>query len=132
MNQSSLVNENASGYSMKRRFAFAILVCSLVLFAASCNNDDDKDKVANPFKGSWTRDGVTVVLTDNAWTAQAGGATYNSGTYTYSGKTATMTVTNKGMGSAEVGSSGTASIGSDNKLVVSGFTDTAMNGTYAK
>ena len=93
------------------------------------------------FIGVWEKDNsggsVLIEFTDDAWTASYEGATYNSGTYevnnaTESSVTATLKVTNKGIGSANVGNTGSAvlTIGS-NMITVSGFSDANMNGQYS-
>jgi len=89
----------------------------------------------NPFAGTWVQDGsggsVTVVLTENTWTAKYENAIYNSGTYTYTGNTARWKITNEGIGSANVGDTGIATV-LNNKMTVSNFSDDDMNGTYTK
>jgi hypothetical protein len=111
--------------------AIGLMVMTSTVFT-SCKDDDDD---SNPFAGTWTKDGsggyVTVVITESAWTAKAGNSTYNSGTYTYEGNSAQWTVTNKGIGNANVSDIGNATI-SDGKLTVANFNDSDMNGIYSK
>jgi hypothetical protein len=101
---------------------------------ATCNKEKD-DEMANPFIGTWTKDGsggkVTVVITEKVWTGKSGSFVYNSGTYTFEGNNAQLTVTGKGMGSSDVGDKGTATV-SDGKMTVSDFADTNMNEKYSK
>jgi len=117
-------------------FLFVAMLIASVSFV-SCDKDDNKDKVNpnNQFAGTWTKDGsngaVTVILTETAWTAKYNNSTYNSGTYTYEGNVAEWKITNKGMGDANVGETGSATI-SNGKMIVSSFSDTAMNGSYTK
>jgi len=114
----------------------------MVLFVGlsfvSCDKDNDGGEKINPdnlFAGTWERDGsggdVIVVLTESTWTATYQGSLYNSGTYTYDGNTAIWKITNKGIGSANVGDAGSAII-SNNKMTVSSFSDEDMNGQYTK
>jgi hypothetical protein len=112
----------------------AITMVALAMGFAACS-EEKKDETTNPFVGTWTQDGsngkVTAVLTEETWTAKVESSVYNSGTYTFEGNTAQWTVTNKGIGSAEVGDGGAATI-SDGKMAVSNFADANMNGTYSK
>jgi hypothetical protein len=90
---------------MKKIFVLLALIslfCGLLVIL-SCKKD-----VKNPFVGTWNGsdnygDAITFVITESAWTASWPGTGYAvlSGTYTYSGKTATFT--------AQVGT-GTATI----------------------
>ena len=102
----------------------------------SCDKDDnggEKINSDNLFAGTWVKDdtGAVVVFTESTWTATYQGSLYNSGTYTYDGNTAIWKITNKGTGSANVGDTGSATI-SNNKMTVSSFSDTVMNGQYTK
>jgi len=121
----------------KRLFGMMTLMVGVILVfcLVGCDDGSKDDGNGNPFAGTWTQDGtggaVKVVLTSSTWTARYNNSVYNEGTYTYEGSTATWTVTNKGMGSAVVGATGSASI-SNGKMVVSNFSDNAMNGTYSK
>jgi hypothetical protein len=112
---------------------FAALFAAVCVGFSSCDKEDENEKTNpdNLFAGTWTRDYVVVTITETTWTAKAEGATYNSGTYTYEGNDAQWTITNKGIGSANVGDEGSATI-SDGTLIVSNFSDGNMNGTYTK
>ena len=116
-----------------------MLLFSMVIFVGlsftSCDKKDDGEKVNpdNPFAGTWidSSGDVNVVITETTWTAKYEGSTYNSGTYTYNGNTAQWKITNKGMGSANVGDVGSATI-TNGVLTVANFNDKAMNGQYSK
>ena len=120
---------------MKKLF-LTTLIGLLVLSASfvSCSKDEDSEKINpdNLFAGTWT-DGysVNIIITETTWTAKVESSTYNSGTYTYEGNTAQWKVTNKGMGSAQVGDVGNATI-INGKMTISNFSDGNMNGTYTK
>ena len=118
------------------RVACFALLAGGILFSG-CKKDDDSEKTNpnNQFAGNWVKDDsggkVTVVLTENTWTAKYQSSIYNSGTYTYEGSTAQWEITNKGKGNANVGDTGNAAI-SNSKMIVSNFNDLGMNGQYSK
>jgi len=119
------------------KVCFAILIAVFSLTFVACDKDDGSEKIHsdNLFAGTWVQDysdgDVVVVFTETKWTSKYKSSTYNSGTYTYEGNTAQLTVTNKGTGSANVGNTGTATI-SNNKMTISGFSDENMNDRYTK
>ena len=90
-----------------------------------CSNMD------NPFIGTWSAGSVSIVIDKSTWVAKYGGSVYNSGTYTFEKNTSQLKVTKKGICSAAVGETGTASI-YNNIMVVSNLIDTNMNGEYIK
>ncbi|MDR1678968.1 MAG: hypothetical protein LBR81_04240 [Prevotellaceae bacterium] len=134
---------------MKQTFLKLGLFLALGLTAAvftSCGDDSESNgngnentngngNAGNPFTGTWTRDGsngsITVEFTGTTWTAKSGNSIYNSGTYIYDGNTAVLKVSNKGIGNANVGETGSATI-SNNQMTVSNFSDGNMNGQFTK
>jgi len=122
---------------MKKNLVYLFVVALFVeLSFTSCDKDDNGGEKINPdnlFAGTWVKDdtGAVAVLTESTWTATYQGSLYNSGTYTYEDNTAQWKITNKGMGSANVGDTGSATI-SNNKMTVSSFSDVNMNGKYTK
>jgi len=120
---------------MKKTVFFGLLVILLVFGFLGCDTNGNNNGNDNPFLGTWIQDGsggaVKVVVNDSAWVASDNNITYNSGTYNYTGTTGIFTVTYKGNGSAEVGSTGSVEIQSG-KMVFTAFTDPNMNGTYSK
>ena len=126
--------------SRRNLFNFILISClfatSAFLFTGCGKDDAEKINPNNQFAGTWTKDNnpewtVTVVIKETTWVAKVDNETYNSGTYTYTGNTAQWKITNKGMGSANVGETGNAAI-SNNKMIVSSFSDEYMNGQYTK
>ena len=113
---------------------FAVIGFSMV--ACGDNSGSGGENKINPFVGTWIKDGsggsVKITVTDSAWTAYYNSNIYCAGTYIYSESTATFTVTNKGMSSQNVGTTGNVTIQSNGKMVITSFTDTAANGTYTK
>jgi predicted small secreted protein len=58
------------------------------------DDEDDSKSSSNPFKGTWTNDmSFSVTVTDNKWTLRQDSTKVAEGTYTYSGKKATLTAT---------------------------------------
>ena len=96
---------------------------------------NEKDEEDNPFVDTWNKDAsapaVTFVFGQSSWISYVGGSPYNSGTYSFTGNTAVLTVTNNGNGSASTGSTGSATI-MNGKMSISGFSDATMNGQYSK
>jgi len=120
----------------KVMFLFVAMLIASASFV-SCDKDDDKGGVNpnNQFAGTWVADrdnDVIVVLTEKTWTAKYDGEVYNSGTCTYEESVAEWKVTNKGMGTAPIGETGSATISSNGKMVVTSFSDVYMNGSYTK
>jgi outer membrane murein-binding lipoprotein Lpp len=92
----------------------ALLVCGLAL--AGCKND------ANPFLGAWTRteiiDEVSTVQTlnfaESTWSISVLGITFASGSYTWSGAVATLSMASGGTAPATItGSTLTLGSGAD-------------------
>ena len=100
-------------------FMTACLAVSMMLLT-SCKKDsgtsDDNggsEPGDNPFVGTWVgedNDKITLDFTAKAWELNANGTDYGSGTYTYKGNNATLTVTDAGASDAEVGEQGTAKV----------------------
>ena len=122
-----------------------VLAVSLMMMTVmtSCNNEDNEplEWIEISYEGIWTGAQANVVLTEDTWEALVGSSTddritiYNSGTFDYKGDlTAVLTVKNKGMGSASVGEKGKATfskVDGQMKMVISGLSDTNMNGSYS-
>ena len=147
------IKNGASSKNLSNRgniFRTAYFLCCLIacIVLSGCDifgGEDEYEEIeswmSEVFIGVWEKDNsggsVLIDFTADAWTASYEGATYNSGTYevnkiTESAITANLKVTNKGIGSANVGSTGSAvlTLGS-NKIAVSGFSDANMNGQYS-
>jgi len=76
------------------------LTVSLCMTFVSCEKDSnssgDPEPSDNPFLGTWYSteyEDVTVVFKATKWEVKEGSYAFLAGTYTYSGKTATLTVT---------------------------------------
>ncbi|MDR3115443.1 MAG: hypothetical protein LBU25_07980 [Treponema sp.] len=78
---------------MKKYSAFMAGILGLMLvfgFALmSCKTDDDGGTEDNPFVGTWSGDGGTIIVTDSGWEWKEN----SKGTYARDGSTATLTVT---------------------------------------
>jgi hypothetical protein len=113
----------------------ACLFLAVTLIFSACSKGDDNEKINpdNLFAGTWVgKSGyVTVTISETTWAAQYESKVYNSGTYTYDDNSAVWTITNKGMSSANVGDTGSATI-SNGELTVANFNDQYMNGIYSK
>jgi hypothetical protein len=103
-----------------------VAVLIMMTAFASCKKDsnssggDEPPVGENPFLGKWImddNDAVTVEFKASTWVIKNENVTFCSGTYTYTGKTATLTVTDTGMSDAEEGDVGTAKV-SGKKLTV--------------
>jgi hypothetical protein len=105
-------------FKMKKNTCFVtgmlaiLLVFGLVLGGCPTKADDDDD--GNPFEGKWTgtasiggeRADATINVTDSAWTFSCPDAGMSeSGTYTRSGNTATLTQDGESFGTAAVSGS---------------------------
>jgi hypothetical protein len=71
----------------------ALLVLGSVL--VSCKSDPDPNPFVGTFKGNGNAEGITVTMTETTWAMTMGNDSM-SGTYTYSGNTATFTYTEGG------------------------------------
>jgi hypothetical protein len=127
----------------KKCFRMAAILIALAFAFFGCSSDDNGngggDDGGNPLVGTWTLDGsngmVVVTVTANAWTAKVNNSTYNSGTYTYDGGSSfSLTITDKGIGSLDAGATGKATIISSgmDKMAITEFSDSSMNGNYSK
>ncbi|MCL2041740.1 MAG: hypothetical protein FWG84_06855 [Bacteroidales bacterium] len=105
----------------------ACLAVSMML-VSGCKKDDKKDDNGggngdNPFFGTWINDDdddVILEFTASMWTIEDYGDLYCSGTYTYDGNSATLTVTAVGTRGVEKGDVGTAELSDDIMTVTLG------------
>jgi hypothetical protein len=122
-------------FEAMRSIAIIAIAAVIGFSIVACGDGGGNSNGDNPFVGTWTKDdsggNIKVTVTSTTWTATLSGSTYNSGTYTYSGNAAEYTITNKGSGSADAGSTGIATI-SGGEMILSDFSDSNMNGNYSK
>jgi len=113
----------------------ACLAVSMML-VSSCKKDKKDDNGDNPFVGTWNSDdGVSLDINASRWVLKNDNAPYCSGTYEYTGNTATLKVTDVGTrgGAVKVGDEGTAVLsGNGETMTVSGFGDETMDVTFTK
>jgi len=111
-------------------FMTACLAVSMMLFSSckkdSGNSGNGTDPDSNLFIGMWNQeedDNIILNVTEKTWKIEYYGDLVYSGTYTYKGYNAELTVTKSNDEDLEVGDEGTAKVSSNGKTLTVTFYD---------